>query len=49
MKQNEEHGNKMFATRSISFILALVFVFSIFSGTVSIGKIQEEIQRVYDA
>ena len=37
MKQNMEHGKKRVATRSISFILALVFVFSIFlvSGIVS--------------
>jgi hypothetical protein len=42
MKQNMESGKKKLATRSFSFILALVFVFSIFSGTVSVGKIQEE-------
>ena len=35
MKQNVEHGKKRGATRSISFILALVFVFSIFSGIAS--------------
>ena len=35
MKQNRERGEKKLATRSISFILALVFVFSIFSGIAS--------------
>ena len=31
MKQNIEHGKKKVATRSISVILALVFVFSIYA------------------
>ena len=35
MTQNMEHGKKKLANRSISFILALVFVFSIFSGIAS--------------
>jgi hypothetical protein len=35
MKQNREHGKKELATRCTSIILALVFVFSIFSGIVS--------------
>jgi rhodanese-related sulfurtransferase len=42
MRQNMESGKKKLATRSFSFILALVFVFSIFSGAASVGKIQEE-------
>jgi uncharacterized membrane protein len=35
MKQDREHGKKKLATKILSFILALAFVFSIFSGTVS--------------
>ena len=35
MRQNMEHGEKRVATRILSFILALVFVFSIFSGIAS--------------
>ena len=35
MKQNREHGKKKLATKILSFILALVFVFSIFSGMAS--------------
>ena len=42
MKQNVEHGKKRGATRSISFILALVFVFSIFSGTIYAKDVPKE-------
>jgi hypothetical protein len=41
MKQNMESGKKKLATRSISFILALVFVFSIFSGIILAEEIPE--------
>ena len=49
MKQNVEHGKKKLATRSISFILALVFLFSIFSGItpVSSKKCEEECGNPY--
>ena len=46
MKQNMEHGEKKFATRSISFILALVFVFSIFSGMVAAEEVPEACELV---
>lgn len=44
MKQNREHGKKKLAARCTSIILALVFVFSIFSGIASGGdcKVVEE-------
>ncbi len=35
MKQNREHGSRRVATKIVSFILALVLVFSIFSGIAS--------------
>ena len=42
MRQNMEHGKRKVATRSISVILALVFVFSIFSGMISAEEVSEE-------
>jgi hypothetical protein len=46
MKENMEHGKKKrFATRSISFILALTFVITIFSGITPVfGECYEETQ-----
>jgi hypothetical protein len=46
MKQNMGHGKKKVATRCISFILALVFVFSIFSGMVPVsGKCYDKVVK----
>jgi len=42
MTQNMEHGKKSVAARILLFILALVFMFSIFSGMISAGEIKEE-------
>jgi hypothetical protein len=42
MRKNMESGKKKLATRSISFILALVFVFSIFSGMISAEEVPKE-------
>ena len=46
MKQNMESWKKKLATRSFSFILALVFVFSIFSGMVAAEEVPEVCELV---
>jgi hypothetical protein len=42
MKQDGEHGKKRVANRFLSFILVLVFVFSIFSGMISAEEVPKE-------